>query len=475
MTPFCGASVSLGGHQSHHFLCLQPTICNRAATTAFFTTAYRYDYQKVTLSCEGPCDRASIIIRRGMMMMPCGFWLQHPRGHMLRAISPPGNRHGVENAGRCSYQSCVVTSAMDDAAAEVFVIESIVTFSRTRNRFFLSWQGYPPTSNTWEPFKSFSEKETPLIFLSKLKSCGAICDNCIKIAKSSSALNPANMCECARRSPSPIVTPGRRAIDMMKKADAQNSEISIQSKRPRDDPGFGSPVSPSNSTTPASKLHTKALSSLVASRPSDATSTTSKKAASRPKSSPKIPFKEGILWSDDDEPPQVKPTSTKPKKDSPPRMPESGLRPPNCAVAELQSSAAVSPRSPLGSSPKSGIVMNTFAVFAISNPCSVATEPLHDSATSEPLPDSPSSMQRCVFHYKDFQNLSKQSLLKKLADVASPMEVTQEQKDALGRLNHTDLWNMGIWKTEDLLTIMKKLNMQVRSEEIKHFFVRIQQ
>ena len=364
---------------------------------------------------------------------------------------------------------------MEDAAANVFVIESIVTFSRTRNRFFLSWQGYPPTANTWEPFKSFSDKETPLNFLSKLKSCGAICDNCVKIAKSSLALSPANICECARRSPSPIVTPGRRAIDMMQKADAQTSEIRIQSKRLRDDSGIGSPKSPSNSTSSAATLHNKALSSLVASRPSDAP-TKSKKAASRPKISPKIPFKDGLVWSDDDEVPQVKPTSTMPKQDSSPGMPESGLRPPNCVVAEVQRSAVVSPRSPLESSPKSGIiVMNTFAVFTFSNQFSVATEYLQDSATSEPLPDSPSSMQRSVFHYKDFQNSSKQSLLKKLADVAPPVEVTQEQKDALGKLNHTDLWNMGIWQTQDILTIMKQLNMQVRSEEIKHFFVRLQQ
>ena len=59
-------------------------------------------------------------------------------------------------------------SRMDGVSKEVYEIESIVTFSRTRNRFFLSWQGYPPTSNTWEPFKSFSEKETPFFFLSKL-------------------------------------------------------------------------------------------------------------------------------------------------------------------------------------------------------------------------------------------------------------------------------------------------------------------
>ena len=84
-------------------------------------------------------------------------------------------------------------------------------------------------------------------------------------------------------------------------------------------------------------------------------------------------------------------------------------------------------------------------------------------------------MQRKIFHFKDFQNSSQQSFLKRLADIAPPMEVTQEQKDALGRLNHMDLKNMGVWQTLDLLLIMKKLTIQVKTEEIKNFFVRLQQ
>ena len=104
-----------------------------------------------------------------------------------------------------------------------FVIDSIITFSRARNRFFLSWQGYPPTENTWEPYSSFSDKDTPLEFLKKLKSLGVVCDACVRVAKSSSTVTPANRCKCAQRSPSPICTPGKRALDMMKQEDAKVS------------------------------------------------------------------------------------------------------------------------------------------------------------------------------------------------------------------------------------------------------------
>jgi hypothetical protein len=114
-----------------------------------------------------------------------------------------------------------IISAMSAEDEEVFVVESIITFSRTRNRFFLSWQGYPPSSNTWEPFSSFSDKETPLNFLEKLKKLGVVCDECKVIAKKSSTVSPATCCPCVKRSPSPICTPGKRALDMMKQADAQ--------------------------------------------------------------------------------------------------------------------------------------------------------------------------------------------------------------------------------------------------------------
>jgi hypothetical protein len=92
-------------------------------------------------------------------------------------------------------------------------------------------------------------------------------------------------------------------------------------------------------------------------------------------------------------------------------------------------------------------------------------------------PDISSAKQCSVFHFKDFQNPSRQteSLLKRLADVSPPIEVSQEQKDVLGRINHEDLKNMGIWQSQDLLLIMKKLTMQVKTDEIKHFFVRLQQ
>lgn len=383
----------------------------------------------------------------------------------------------------------------DDAgdAGQVFVIESIVTFSRTRNRFFLSWQGYPPTSNTWEPFKSFSDKETPLNFLIKLKSCGAICDNCIKIAKSSSSLSPASICECARRRPSPISTPGKRAIDMLKAIDSQNSSFRaspgkraidkakqadspntsgpVQSKRPRAE---SSPDSPSNASTPIAKSSTKSLASVVASYPS---SSISKKVSSRPKTPPKIPFQEGIDLSDDDnEPMQPHPSilSTKKKKEPSPVTKESVLRPHNDPVIRVESFTASSPKCSVASSSPTGIAAYNFAHFAISHQCPlVAAEHPEDATTSEPQPDSPSLTQRRVFHFKDFQNSSQHQ--KRLADIASPMEVTQEQKDALGRLNHMDLKNMGIWQTQDLLLIMKKLTIQVKTEEIKGFFVRLQQ
>jgi len=104
-----------------------------------------------------------------------------------------------------------------------FVIESIITFSRTRNRFFLSWQGYPPSDNTWEPYSSFSDKDTPSKFLKKLQSLGVVCEACVGFAKSSSTVTPDKRCKCAQRSPSPICTPGKRALDMMKQADAKVS------------------------------------------------------------------------------------------------------------------------------------------------------------------------------------------------------------------------------------------------------------
>ncbi len=239
-----------------------------------------------------------------------------------------------------------------------------MTFSRTRNRFFLSWQGYPPSSNTWEPFKSFSDKETPLNFLNKLKSCGAICDSCIKIAKSSSALSPANVCECARRSPSPIVTPGKRAIDMLKQADAPKQELPIQSKRPRDESNIDSPKSPSNSTTTIAKAPKKSLPSVIASRPSEAL--LPKKTTSRPKIPPAIHYPDPLVWSDDDnEPLQAKPSTAKLRKESSPVTSESGSRRKN--DVEAQSSEVISPRSPCVSSPQAGVATNTFAAHAILN------------------------------------------------------------------------------------------------------------
>ncbi len=108
----------------------------------------------------------------------------------------------------------------------------------------------------------------------------------------------------------------------------------------------------------------------------------------------------------------------------------------------------------------------------------VATEHIDDpaaTATNSSQPDTASPKQRSVFHFKDFQNPTKQSLLKRLADISPPKELSQEQKDFLGKINFDDLKNMGIWQSQDLLLIMKKLTMQVKTDEIKNFFVRLQQ
>jgi hypothetical protein len=390
-------------------------------------------------------------------------------------------------------------SRMDGVSKEVYEIESIVTFSRTRNRFFLSWQGYPPTSNTWEPFKSFSEKETPLFFLSKLKSCGIICDNCIKIAKSSVSVSAATVCECVKRSPSPIVTPGKRAIDMMKKWDAENSESLIKTKRSRSDASLD--VSSPSSAEKAEVSKNKSPTPAITSRPS-VQSLVSTKIASRPKAPSVIPFQEGLSLSDDDNEPlrqEVKRSSSSTKQSKPFRtlVAEKEPRPQTNSANKVSSAAASSAKSPAASSPKSyvavtgsaasgakspaasspnsNIAVSDSATRAVSNQLSTgAAEQIEDPDASSPQPDPSSPRERRVFHYRDFQNPSKESLLKSLAVISYPMEVSQEQKDALGKLNHMDIRNMGVWQSQDLLLIMKKLTMQVKTDEIKNFFVRIQ-
>ncbi len=391
-------------------------------------------------------------------------------------------------------------SRMDGVSKEVYAIESIVTFSRTRNRFFLSWQGYPPTSNTWEPFKSFSEKETPLIFLNKLKSCGIVCDNCIKIAKSSVSVSAATVCECVKRSPSPIVTPGKRAIDMMKKWDAENSESLIKTKRSRSDASLD--VSSPSSAAPVAEVSKKSPTPATTSRPS-VQSLVSNKIASRPKAPSVIPFQEGLSLSDDDNEPlrqEVKRTSSSAKQSKPSRtlVAEKEQRPQSNSENKMSTSAASSAKSPAASSPKSyvaatdsaasgakspaasspnsNIAVTDSATRAVSHQLSAgAAEQIEDPEASSPQPDPSSPRERRVFHYRDFQNPSKESLLKSLAVISHPMEVSQEQKDALGKLNHMDLKNMGVWQSQDLLLIMKKLTMQVKTDEIKNFFVRLQQ
>ena len=184
---------------------------------------------------------------------------------------------------------------MGDSSEDVFVIDSIVTFSRTRNRFFLTWNGYPPSSNTWEPFKSFDDKMVPMEFLSKLKLRGIICDNCIKIAKSSVSVTPASVCECAKRCPSPISTPGKRAMDLLKQSESQKCEdLPVNSKRSRGDADFD--ASPSSSS-PAAKVAKKLLPSTAVSRPSEAVS---KKATPRPKTHTAISLQAGSSSSDDE-------------------------------------------------------------------------------------------------------------------------------------------------------------------------------
>jgi hypothetical protein len=108
-------------------------------------------------------------------------------------------------------------AAMCDKSQEKFVIKSIVTFSRTRNRFLVSWEDYPPSSNTWEPLESFNDQNCPLNFLVKLKSLGAVCSECISVAKSSAPppASVADYCNCIKRSPSPVGKPGKRALEMI--------------------------------------------------------------------------------------------------------------------------------------------------------------------------------------------------------------------------------------------------------------------
>ena len=87
--------------------------------------------------------------------------------------------------------------------------------------FFVSWEGYPPSDRTWEPFGSFTDPNFPLAFLQKLKTLGAVCNECIALAQSSDA--PANRCTCFTRSPSPVCTPGKRVMDMLKQDAAKTA------------------------------------------------------------------------------------------------------------------------------------------------------------------------------------------------------------------------------------------------------------
>jgi hypothetical protein len=100
--------------------------------------------------------------------------------------------------------------------SKTFTVSEIITFSRCRNNFFVSWEGYPPIDRSWEPFGSFTDPNFPLAFLQKLKALGAVCDECIARAQSSDAPGgSANLCKCFARSPSPLLTPGKRAMGML--------------------------------------------------------------------------------------------------------------------------------------------------------------------------------------------------------------------------------------------------------------------
>ena len=120
---------------------------------------------------------------------------------------------------------------MCDKSQEKFVIQSIVTFSRTRNRFLVSWEGYPPSSNTWEPFECFNDKNCPLKFLAKLKSLNVVCSKCVGVAKSSAPPGAAVYCSCIKRSPSPVGKPGKRALDAMKQDNAEDSAGAVVAPR----------------------------------------------------------------------------------------------------------------------------------------------------------------------------------------------------------------------------------------------------
>ena len=100
---------------------------------------------------------------------------------------------------------------------------------------------------------------------------------------------------------------------------------------------------------------------------------------------------------------------------------------------------------------------------------------IDDPDVDEPQPSASSPMERRVLMASQFTTASSQQdrLLHGLANPAAPIQLTQEQKDALAPLKAGDLKQMGIWKQKDVLDIMKKLTLQVKTEEIKNFFVRL--
>jgi hypothetical protein len=100
---------------------------------------------------------------------------------------------------------------------------------------------------------------------------------------------------------------------------------------------------------------------------------------------------------------------------------------------------------------------------------------IDDPDVDEPQPDASSPRERRVLMASQFTTTSSQQdrLLRGLANPAAPIQLTQEQKDALSHFNWQDIRDMGIWKQKDVLDIMKKLPQQVGDAEIKNFFVRL--
>ena len=184
-----------------------------------------------------------------------------------------------------------------------------------------------------------------------------------------------------------------------------------------------------------------------------------------------IPFQEGLSFSDGDDDHQPLKKAKLSASSSASNGGVSGLLAPGGAAARAQ--------IPATSSPRAGYAHERFLVFFVSYlRVSVERLDIDDPDFSEPQPNAPSPRERRAFLISQFlnDNPQKDKLLKSLANVAAPIVLTQEQKDALDPV--TVNWkrikeDLGIWSNKDILAIMMKLSHQVKTEEINNFFVRL--